>query len=70
MNFNTNNHTPMAEGGEGYIYDNGDQVIKVFKPHISWKSKERKIDALMNEILPQSIIKPIEKVYDNRGTFL
>lgn len=70
MKYDTRNHTPLTEGGEGYIYEEMDNIIKVFKPHIDLKSKEKKIDALMKEPLHKCVIKPTEKVFDSKGKFI
>lgn len=70
MKYDTRNHTPLTEGGEGYIYDEMDSIIKVFKPHIDLRSKEKKIDTLIKESLPDCVVKPTEKVFDSKGKFI
>lgn len=70
MKINVSNMTPIAEGGEGCIYDYNGRIIKVFKPHINLSVKECKIDTLMSVNLPQYVIKPLEKVYDMNGKFI
>ena len=70
MQFDVNGKKPLAEGGEGIIYDNGATVIKIYKPHINLKSKQNRIKALINTSLPKEVIKPIDVVTDSRGKFI
>lgn len=70
MKFDTRNRNPLAEGGEGCIYEYNGKIIKVFKSHIDLKTKEHKVDSLIKQALPQCVIKPIDKVLDNSGRFI
>lgn len=70
MRFNPSNKTPLTEGGEGYIYEENGQIVKIFKTHIDLKSKEKKVDILIKATLPQCAVKPINKVLDNQGRFI
>ena len=44
--------TPLAEGGEGIIYDLGDNVLKVYKDSVNKQEKLQKIKLLMTKSLP------------------
>lgn len=70
IKFNTTARTPLAEGGEGYIYEYNGKILKIFKPHIDLSIKGRKIDTLMNASLPKSVITPIDIVLDIQGNFI
>ena len=62
--------TPLAEGGEGIIYDLGDNVLKVYKDSVNKQEKLQKIKLLMTKSLPSNIIKPIDIAYDSQKKFI
>lgn len=71
MQFDVTGKTPLTEGGEGVIYEYGNNsVIKVYKPHINLKSKLAKIRMLINANLPAEVIKPTDIVTDRKGNFI
>lgn len=71
MKFDPKNKTPLAEGGEGIIYEVGKTtVVKIYKSHIDLLSKERKARLLMKAVLPAEVIKPKDVVTDNKGKFI
>ena len=58
----------LVEGGEGFIYENpksNDELIKVFKPNVDLKSKERKVKNLKSKKLPSNVIGPTDIVTEN-----
>jgi len=61
--------TPLAEGGEGTIYEYQNQIIKVYKSNINKKEKLEKIKILMSKTLPDNVIIPKDIVY-NKGKFI
>ena len=46
------NMTPMAEGGEGFIYEYGGDILKIYKKNVDIASKEKKITLLIQEEPP------------------
>lgn len=70
IKFDTKSHTPLTEGGEGFIYEYNGKIIKTFKPNIDMAAKERKVNTLMKASLPKVVITPIETVSDMRGKFI
>ena len=71
MKFDTIGKMPLAEGGEGIIYDyDKTTVVKIYKPHIKLPTKEKKARLLMKANLPAEVIKPKDLVTDNRGRFI
>jgi len=62
--------TPLAEGGEGWIYDYNNQIIKVYKSTVNIKEKEKKIKQLMTKNLPAQVITPIDVLTDNKNKFI
>lgn len=70
MRFDTNNKKPLAEGGEGIIYDNGSKVVKIYKPHVNLHSKQIRAQLLIKATLPPEVIKPIDVVEDNHNNFV
>jgi len=62
--------TPLSEGGEGIIYDLGDNVLKVYKDSVNKQEKLQKIKLLMTKSLPSNIIKPIDIAYDSQKKFI
>lgn len=65
-----NQLTPLAEGGEGYIYEYGNDILKIYKPCVNIAAKEKKIQLLMDKTLPKEAIKPIMAVYGNNNNFI
>lgn len=71
MQFDANGKTPLAEGGEGIIYEYGkNSVIKIYKSHIDTTSKQQKIQMLMKANLPKEVIKPTDCVFDKKNKFI
>lgn len=70
MKFDVKGKTPLAEGGEGFIYENGNSVIKIYKPHVNLISKQKRIQLLIRSILPPEVVKPTDIVTDNQGRFI
>lgn len=64
------NMTPMAEGGEGFIYEYGGDILKVYKKNVDIASKEKKITLLIQKNLPKEVVKPIQPVYDTHNNFI
>ena len=62
--------TPLAEGGEGIIYDLGDNVLKVYKDSVDKQEKLKKVKLLISKSLPSNIIKPIDIAYDSQKKFI
>lgn len=63
--------TPITEGGEGYIYEFGNDILKIYKPCIDIAAKEKKVAMLIDKPLPKEAIKPItaaERGYDMKET--
>lgn len=67
---NLRNMTPMAEGGEGFIYEYGGDILKVYKKNVDIASKEKKITLLIQKNLPKEVVKPIQPVYDIGNNFI
>lgn len=61
---------PITEGGEGYIYDYGGDILKIYKKNVDIASKEKKITLLIQKNLPKEVVKPIQPVYDNHNNFI
>ena len=55
---------PLAEGGEGIIYEYQNQIIKIYKSNIDKKEKLEKINLLMSKTLPNNVIVPKDVVYN------
>ncbi|MDE5823610.1 MAG: hypothetical protein K2H91_02850 [Lachnospiraceae bacterium] len=68
------NKTPLAEGGEGVIYEYNGQVIKVYKPGANLQSKQNKVQWLIRKslsgLLPQEVVCPRDIVVDKGGVFI
>ena len=62
--------TPITEGGEGYIYEFGNDILKIYKPCVDIVAKEKKVAMLIDKPLPKEAIKPITAVYDNNNKFI
>jgi|GEM_PF-1199604 Uncharacterized protein with protein kinase and helix-hairpin-helix DNA-binding domains len=53
----------MTEGGEAVIYDyKAGKVMKVYKPHVSLGSKQKKVEGFIGAKLPSQIVVPRESV--------
>ena len=61
---------PIAEGGEGIIYEYGHSVIKIYKPCVNISSKQKKVQLLIKKTLPPQVICPIEEVFDSKKNFI
>jgi serine/threonine protein kinase len=61
--------TPLAEGGEGIIYEYNDNIIKIYKNNVDKNEKYNKLQLLMNKNLPSNVIAPIDIVY-NKNQFV
>lgn len=70
MIFDVSGKKPITEGGEGYIYDNNNYVIKIYKSHIDLDSKRKRIDILMQTNLPKEVIKPVDIITDRKNQFI
>lgn len=70
MKFDVSGRTPLAEGGEGVLYEHNGKIVKVYKPHINFKSKEKRVKSLIKLSLPREVIKPTECVYDKHNKFI
>lgn len=63
--------TPIAEGGEGFIYKiDKNNIVKVYKDNVDKKEKLQKIKKLMSKNLPNNIIKPIDIAYNSSKKFI
>ena len=61
---------PIAEGGEGIIYEYDNAVVKIYKSCVNLSSKQKKVQLLMQKVLPPQVICPVEEVFDNRKNFI
>lgn len=61
---------PIAEGGEGIIYEYYNSVIKIYKPCVNLSSKQKKVQLLIQKALPPQVICPVEEVFDRRKNFI
>ena len=61
---------PIAEGGEGIIYEYHNSVVKIYKPCVNLSSKQKKVQLLIHKTLPQEVICPIEEVFDRKKRFI
>ncbi len=66
--------TPLAEGGEGLLYENSGQMIKIYKPVVNLLSKQRKVQMLLQKSLsrqlPKEVVCPRDIVTDKSGMFI
>lgn len=62
--------SPLAEGGEGIIYEYKDKILKIYKDNVAKNEKLEKIKRLINKKLPSNVISPKEIVYDKNNRFL
>lgn len=70
IKFDCVNKIPLTEGGEGVIYEIGDQIIKIYKPIVNLQSKKNKIVKLMQKSLPKEVVAPKDIVVDRKGKFI
>lgn len=71
MQFDVRGKTPLAEGGEGIIYEYGKKsVIKIYKSHINFAAKQQKIQTLIKTNLPKEVVKPTDCVFDRKQRFI
>lgn len=70
MIYQNGKYNLITEGGEGFIYDYGNSVIKIYKPHIDLAKKQQKVQQLLNEKLPANVVAPTELVYDSSRRFI
>lgn len=71
MQFDINGKTPLAEGGEGVIYEYGKKsVVKIYKQHIDLATKQQKVETLIKANLPKEVIKPTDCVFDRKQRFI
>lgn len=61
---------PIAEGGEGIIYEYGNSVIKIYKPCVNLSSKQKKVQLLIQKNLPPQVICPVTEVFDRKKNFI
>jgi len=66
--------TPLAEGGEGVIYEYNRQIIKVYKPNVNLQSKHNKVQMLIQKSLsgqiPKEAVCPQDTVVNQSGVFI
>jgi serine/threonine protein kinase len=63
--------SPLAEGGEGIIFEYKGMILKVYKNFINKVEKLKKIEKLVNKKLSNTnIIAPLEVAYNTRGQFI
>ena len=63
--------TPLAEGGEGIIYEyDKNHVVKIYKDNINKQEKLNKIQKLISKQLPNNVINPIDIAMDSKKQFL
>lgn len=70
MKFDYKSYTPIAEGGEGFIYEYKGKIVKVYKEHVDKGIKEKKIKALMAKPRIGGIVYPLDTVEDENGRFI
>jgi proteasome lid subunit RPN8/RPN11 len=62
--------SPLAEGGEGIVYEWQDKILKVYKTNVNFSEKQGKIRLLISKKLSPNIIAPLEEVVDKNGRFI
>ena len=64
--------SPLAEGGEGILYEDSanNTIIKIYKDSVNKKEKQIKVDKLIKMSLPNNVIKPNELVFDRKNNFI
>lgn len=60
----------LTEGGEGIIYEYGNDILKIYKSNVNLDSKEKKVKALISKSLPPEVICPKELAYDAKNKFI
>lgn len=60
----------LTEGGEGIIYEYGNDILKIYKSNVNLDSKEKKVKALISKSLPPEVICPKEPAYDAKNKFI
>ena len=72
--FDSTGKVPLTEGGEGAIYLEQGQLLKIYKPAVNLQSKQRKIQLLMQKArdnaLPPEAVCPRQIVVDQRGNLI
>jgi len=61
---------PLAEGGEGVIFEYNNQILKIFKDTVDKKEKFEKVKRLIGKNLPKNVIKPLEVLYNEKSQFI
>ncbi len=64
------NMQPLAEGGEAFLYDYGEDVLKIYKSNVDLKQKKKKIEKFVSVSLPKNVIKPKELAFNGSGNFI
>ena len=60
----------LTEGGEGIIYEYGNDILKIYKSNVNMTSKEKKVKALLEKSLPPEVVGPKELAYDSNNKFI
>ena len=60
----------LTEGGEGIIYEYGNDILKIYKSNVNMTSKEKKVKALLKKSLPPEVVGPKELAYDSNNKFI
>lgn len=68
--FDSTGKTPLAEGGEGFIYEVGKEIYKIFKPVVKIATKQIKVRTLIQANLPKEVVRPLDEVVDKKGNFI
>lgn len=72
--YDCTNKVPLAEGGEGVIYEHGAQVVKIYKHNVNLQSKQNKVQLLIQKslsgLLPREVVCPKDIVVDKDGAFI
>lgn len=65
---------PLAEGGEGLIYEQDGKIIKIYKSGVNLRSKQNKVQLLIQKSLsgqlPGEAVCPRDIVMDQSGVFI
>ena len=62
--------SPLAEGGEGLIYDYNNQILKIYKSSVDKNEKLEKLKLLITKKLPPNVISPLELAYNRKKQFI
>ena len=72
--FDSTGKVPLTEGGEGTIYLEQGQLLKIYKPVVNLQAKQRKIQLLIEKArekaLPPEVVGPRQIVVNPRGAFI